>query len=274
MKLLPVFYRMRKSILLTLPLLLLGSYAIHEASGYSFGVVGQSTYGCSGGGCHGSRSTNTVISISTASAQIEAGKTYIFRISVANPAEHAAGCDISVDNGTLAVDSAKEDLQVGYGELTHKSPNPFANAYGKSGDSAVWLFKYTAPSQAGPAHIYAAGNAVNYNGVADAGDHWNLAVDTLTVVAAGVTPEANLTADVRIFPNPTSTGRLSLVTSGLAGAARMAVSDPAGKIVLRESLLLGGDSPLDLSALPNGIYFLSIRAKDGQSFMRRISIER
>src|SRR5665213_1560624 len=139
MKYLSVFSGARKSILLILPLLLLGSYAIHEAAGRSSGITGQSRIGCGGGGCHGTQSTNTVISISTNSAQIEVGKAYVFRISVANPTEYAAGCDISVDKGTLAVDSI--GLQSADRELTHQFPNAFGRVTsGKSGDSAVWLF--------------------------------------------------------------------------------------------------------------------------------------
>ncbi len=272
MKFLSVFSRTRKSVLLILPLLLVASYAVHDATGYSYGITGRSKIGCGGGGCHGAQSPNTVISISSASTQLVAGQTYVFRISVANPNEKAAGCDISVDNGAkLDTIGRTSGLWSDYGstDLTHTMPQYFGST-----DSATWTFKYIAPSKVGTAHIYAAGNAVNGDYAADAQDHWNLAVDTLTIAAAGVAPGAISSTDLRLFPNPSTTGRLTLVSSGLAGVASVAISDPTGKIVLRESLRLGGDSPLDLSALPNGIYFLSIRATDGQSFMRRIVIDR
>src|SRR5665213_4075591 len=199
MKFLSFFYRARKSVLLILPFLLLGSYALHEASARSAGITGQSGIGCGGYGCHGTQSTATVISISTDATQIVAGQTYIFRLSVANPAEHAAGCDISADNGaTLRTDSTGLYVDYSDGELTHRMPNPFANASGKAGDSAVWLFKYIAPTKVGTAHIYVAVNAVNDDTYADAGDHWNLAVDTLTVVVASVAKNANSTADISV----------------------------------------------------------------------------
>jgi len=270
MKLLPVFRRTRIGVLLTLPLLLLGSYAIHEAGASSGGVYKDSQSGCGGYGCHGLKSSATVISISTSSNSIQAGQTYIFRLSVANSTEAAAGCDISVDSGAkLAVDSTGLYLSYG-GELTHRTPRYFGYT-----DSAVWLFKYKAPSKPGVAHIYVAGNAVNGNGTNDAGDHWNLAVDTLTVVAAAsVTPKANPPVDVRIFPNPSTTGHLTLATSGISGPAQVTVSDAAGRIVLGESMMLGTESPLDLSALPNGTYFVSLRTKDGPSFVRSIVIAR
>jgi hypothetical protein len=168
----------RKSILVALPLMVIGAYAVHEANGNSGGVIGDSKAGCS---CHGAQSANTVVTISTASTQIVAGQTYIFEFSVANPSEKGAGCDISVDNGAvLGVDGSNSGLQyVGspYNELTHTSPRAF------TGDSAVWMFKYTAPTKTGTAHIYAAGNAVNLNGTDDDGDHWNTTVYSVNVVA-------------------------------------------------------------------------------------------
>lgn len=271
MKFLSIFYRIRKSVLLIVPLLLLGSYAVHEAAGHAAGITGYSRAGCGGGGCHGTKSSATVISISTDSTQIIAGQTYIFRISIANPNESGAGCDISVDKGAkLQTDGGyASGLQPLGNDLTHTGPRQF------TGDSAVWTFKYKAPSTAGIAHIYAAGNAVNLDGSADAQDHWNLAVDTLTIVpASSVTTTTNFSADIQIFPNPSTTGRLTLASSGIDGSARIAVSDPAGKVVMRESLMLGSGNILDLSTLPNGTYFLSIQARNGQSFVKQVVLQR
>ncbi len=171
-------FSLRKGILLIIPLVLLGSYALHEAIASSGGIVGQSKAGCGGYGCHGTKSTATVISIYTDSSQIVAGKTYLFHLSVSNPSEAAAGCDISIDNAAkLSTYGYSSGLQYFVGELTHTSPRIF------TGDSAVWLFNYTAPAKAGLAHIYVAGNAVNDNGTNDAGDHWNTAVETVNVIA-------------------------------------------------------------------------------------------
>lgn len=146
-------------MLAVLPLLLLGAYAVHEAAGEPGGIVGYSKIGCSG--CHGPRSSTTVVTISTAATEIVAGGTYVFQFSVSNPSEFAAGCDISVDDSALlGLDGSNSGLWIpsGYNELTHTEPLTF------TGDSAVWTFTYTAPHTAGIAHIYAAGNAVDYDG--------------------------------------------------------------------------------------------------------------
>ena len=264
------FRKIRKGLFIVLPLALIASYSVHEASGYVYGVTGGSTSGCSsGGGCHGSKSSATVIKIYTAAPQIHAGQTYVFSISVANPSEQAAGCDISTSSGgKLALNGSSSNMQAYSGELTHTQANLF------TGDSAVWTFKYTAPKTVGTAHIYAAGNAVNDNGYADAGDHWNTIVYNVNVVsAAGVQPGDNVASDVSVYPNP-SRGQITLGATGLSGDAIAQVSDATGRIVHTESVTLSNETPLDLSALTNGPYFLSVRTRDGQSFTRNIVINK
>ncbi len=255
-----------------LAFLLLAGYAVHDAVGYNYGIAGYSRIGCSVVlGCHGSRSAATVISVSTASSQIEAGQTYVFRLSVANPNyEYGAGCDISADNGAK-LRPYDSTLQIMSGELTHVYPGQL---FGSNSDSAVWLFKYTAPTKLGVAHIYIAGNAVNMDGAADNADHWNLKVDTLNVVAAGVSQSENQNTQFEIFPNPSSTGRFVLSASEISGASEVSVTDAAGRNVFHSALQPGGESSIDLSGLPNGTYFLSLRTKDGQSFLRRIVLAR
>ncbi len=266
--------RIRNAALVILAIFTVATYAVHEASGTSSGIIGYSKSGCGGGGCHGSQSANTAISISTGSSQIVAGQTYAFRLSVANPAEHAAGCDISVDNGgKLAVDGSNSGLQfVSYsgGELTHTSPRVFSSP----GDSAVWLFNYTAPLKTGMTHIFIACNAVNLNGTNDAGDHWNLRVDTLNIAAAAVNGKQVSAANLELFPNPSTSGRFTLSTPGIDGNSEISVINVAGKIVFQSQILLGLEEPLDLSALPDGTYFVSLQTNTGQHLMRRIVLAR
>jgi hypothetical protein len=268
-----LFRRIRKALFLVLPLGLVGIYAVHEASGSSTGVAGYSRTGCSGGSCHGARSAATVIHISTTAPQIVAGKTYVFSISVANPSELAAGCDITTSSGaTLSLNGPNSGLQVTtpyYPDLTHTGPNQFGAA-----DSAVWTFKYTAPQKVGTAYIYAACNAVNLNGHADAGDHWNTIIDTLKVVSASeVETDDQFASGISISPNPTP-GVVMMRAMGLSGAADIQVTDAAGRIVHRESVILGAETPLDLSALQNGSYFVAIRTGTGETFTKRIVIDK
>ena len=280
MNLRPDIFRKRNAILIFGAILLLGSYAVHQVGAQSGGIVGYSKIGCGTpvvGGCHGSQSGNTVISVFTDSTKIYPGKTYVFHLTVANPTEMAAGCDISADNGgKVAVNGYNSGLwePYGYNELTHNGPRSFGRATGGTGDSAVWSFKYTAPTKTGTAHIFIASNAVDLNGTNDAGDHWNVLVDTLNIVASGVEPTANAPASLDIFPNPSTIGRYTLSTEGMSGAGDVTVSNAWGAIVSHTQIALGLQAPLDLSALPNGTYFLSLRTKDGRQMMRRVVVAR
>jgi hypothetical protein len=168
----------RKGLFVLLPLVILGVYAVHEANGNPDGITGQSKVGCGGSGCHGLKSTATIVSIRTDSAQIVTGRTYVFTVSVANVDEFAAGCDISVDSGKLATNGTGSGLRLIGKELTHSQPRVF------DGDSAVWKFKYTARSTPGAVKFFLAGNAVDGNGNANSGDRWNTASFTFNVVAA------------------------------------------------------------------------------------------
>lgn len=272
MKLRSVFLRKRNAFIVLTSILLLGTYAVHQVAANSGGVLGYSKIGCglpSQDGCHGTQSSNTAISISTDSSQILPGKTYVFRLSVTNPTEKGAGCNISVDNGAkLGVNGYNSGLWIPYGsgELTHNGPRTF------TGDSAVWLFQYTAPTKVGTAHIFIACNAVDLNGTNDNGDHWNVKVDTLKIGAAGVTPTENSSATLEIFPNPSSSGRYILTTQGVSGVGDVTVSNASGTMVSRSQITLGTNEPLDLSALANGTYFVSVRTKDGGQWVKRVVV--
>ena len=250
---------------------------MHEAVSSSTGEIGASKTGCgSGGGCHSlSKSASTVVTISSTTPEIVAGKTYIFSLSVknSNGIQQAAGCDISIDNGTngakLAVNGAGSGLQFAASELTHTSPRVF------TGDSAVWTFKYTAPKNPGTAHIYAAGNAVNLNGINDFGDLWNTTVSTLTIVsAASVTSNPESTPDISVSPNPSS-GRFTISPTQLEGPATIEVVDGAGREVFEQQKVeLRTDYSVDLRSLPSGTYLLWVRPQGGQPFERKIVIEK
>jgi len=152
-------------------------------------------------------------------------------------------------------------------ELTHNYPLSF------EGDSAVWIFQYTAPTKLGVTHIYAAGNAVNLNDTADNGDLWNKTVYTLTVVsAASVVSETSTGHDMAVVPNPSS-GRFTLRLGASAGLTGIEVTDVAGHVVFNKDIQISSAMPLDLTELANGTYFLHARPHVGEAFVRRIVIQ-
>src|SRR5437868_6180372 len=112
------------------------------------------TPGCS---CHcNSANAATTAIISTSQTSFQPGQSYTFTITVDNPTESAAGCDIAVSRGSLSAGS--DGLKKSGSQLTHSSRKDLP---------AVWTFTYTAPSTPGFDTIYAVGNAVNSDGCSD-----------------------------------------------------------------------------------------------------------
>ncbi|MDP4199422.1 MAG: T9SS type A sorting domain-containing protein [Bacteroidota bacterium] len=236
------------AVLLFSVFLFLAAYSVNQVIATSSGVIGQSRIGCSGLGCHGAVSSATIVKIWTDSSSIVVGQTYIFHFSVANPSERGGGCDISVDNGAKLATSGT-GLQLYSNELTHYSPRTF------SGDSAVWTFKYT-PTKTGTAHIYGAGNAVNLNGNADANDHSNITIFTLTVQApAG--PHAVLPTVLRdtvrvgdtvtntVWLHNTGTAPLMINHYGLKFGAMYSLLDTSAR-----TIAVGDSAPIRLEFHP------------------------
>ncbi len=257
--------RFLKFSFVVLPLLLLGTYSVHEVAANSAGIIGQSKVGCGGGGCHGSKSSATVISLTTTATQIVTGQSYIFRLSVANPSEAGAGCDISVDNGAK-LGTSGTGLFAFNNELTHNGPRTF------TGDSAVWNFKYTAPTKAGTAHIYVAGNAVNLNGTNDLGDHWNTLVYTVNVVSPAAVDQPANTVSVVVSPNP-ARGVFQISATGMSGSATAQLMDAAGRVILTKQIDLSQSSSIDASTLTRGSYFVMIQPEQGERIVRKVVLQ-
>ncbi|HWF43136.1 MAG TPA: choice-of-anchor V domain-containing protein [Candidatus Kapabacteria bacterium] len=266
----------RKGFFVTIIFLLIGGYAVHRAVSHTTGEFGVSKTGCGGGGCHSSsRTASTIVTIATDSSEIIAGQTYVFSIMVknANGIQKAAGCDISTDGSAkLAVNGANSGLQyyASHNELAHYTPRSFGN-----GDSTVWTFKYTAPTTAGTYHIYAAGNAVNYNSQADNGDLWNTTSYVVTVASAAVAtgPSDNNSA-WSIAPNP-ARDHVAISAPSEVDRADLEVVDAAGRaVLLQNDAPLSSAYTLDLHSLSSGTYFLWVRPHSGEAFVRQFVIRK
>jgi hypothetical protein len=72
--------------------------------------------------------------------------------------------------------------------------------------------------------------------------------------------------DLRIYPNPTTGIANISFTGGSGNSLKVAVTDLNGRILLEENRNTTGSSPsrVDLSPLPNGVYFIHI-IRDGKT---------
>jgi hypothetical protein len=71
-------------------------------------------------------------------------------------------------------------------------------------------------------------------------------------------------ASLRVFPNPTPNGQVTLELSGLRSATQLVVIDAVGRVVNQAVLTAGSASyQLDLSTVAAGVYTLRLTNQDG-----------
>jgi len=79
----------------------------------------------------------------------------------------------------------------------------------------------------------------------------------------GINENEKNAEEIKTYPNP-STGIINL---DVETATEVVVFDQTGRLLMKETLN-NGRNPLDLSTLPNGIYFLKIKMTDGIQLQR------
>lgn len=147
-----------------------------ETYATSTGISGRtfkpgSTPGC--GGCHGSQSTGTSVTISGV-ATVAVSSVNAFTVNLSGSSGSNSGIDIAVFRGSLSLSPSSSFLKVLNNELTHTQARP---------SPASFQFNYTAPTTAGSDTMYATGKG------GASSNSWNHASKfVITVVAAPAAP--------------------------------------------------------------------------------------
>ncbi len=289
-----LFHRIRKSLFVVLPLLIVAGYAVQDALSHYRGVAYcavplQQNPGCNatatgGDPCHGPNpSSSTVIHVFMPSV-IYAGSTDTIRISVANKSnlDVAAGFDVDIDTPAM-LNTTSNTTTVLWDNLPpfpswsdiHQTVPQLFSANGPNSDSAVWSIIYTARPTAGYDTLYIDGNAVDGDSAsATIHDHWDSLTQIITVLPApsGVaqTRSAN---SVRVYPNPAS-NEVFIDDGNPADIGSYTLTDAAGRVVrYGRQIVLDGSRSIDLSMLATGAYVLNVQPRMGHAFTRSISIE-
>ena len=96
------------------------------------------------------------------------------------------------------------------------------------------------------------------------------AATTVTVTASA---PAQATTALKLYPNPTPNGQLTLELTGYREAVQLTITNALGQLVQSRTLApaaLAQPQALDLSALPAGLYVLQARTASGGVEVRRI----
>lgn len=191
----------------SLYLIIGGAVAYLALSSNSSGITGQSTAGCGGSGCHGSSgSTATVLAITgIPGTGWTAGAAYTITATVTNTAKTAAGFDLTVTAGTVS--AASSGATASGTEVRHTAPKTLTSG------TASWTFTWTAPATGSSVTFRMAGNAVNLNSSADAGDVWNTATQTFNAATTSTAPAIGLQTATSIT-NTTATLNTTVNANG------------------------------------------------------------
>ena len=212
----------------TVVLAALGDAASAHAS--AFGLTGHSgKQGTICNECHSGGMAPTVAFSGPDTVAVGATVTYHFSVESARAAQKAAGFNVAVSGGQLAILPDQGEQLLG-GELTHTAPKP------NTDNMAGWDFSWTAPSAAGPATIFGAGNSVNLNGL-NSGDRASATTFVVMVVEA-VTPTPTATPEPP-SPSATAGGPTSTPGGPCAGDCNGDGTVSVNELVLGVSVALG-----------------------------------
>lgn len=254
-------------------LLLSTAYISYDGFSNSGGI--PSPAGKDGCTCHGDGESSdaTTVEITTAATVFEPGQTYDFVVTVKNANNPEAGFSLSnsrVKDSVFTTTDAGARAPNNRSYVTHRAPRALTDG------EASWTFKYRAPRTPGVTDvIYAAGNAVDNNGNASAGDQWNRATYTVTTASGSVDRKEDIAGSFTVGPNPSKNFSKLFFDLKKHASLRVSLVDVAGREVYLnhvENAAPGrGETLLDMTDLPAGDYFVHVTSGGSLLYTGKIS---
>jgi len=213
--------RIAIAVVFVVPLVAATLVGPRPVEAYSSGIFGRSGNPATNGGttcnsCHNGGTAPTVTIAGPSTVAPLSSNTYALKISGGQ--EIAGGLDVSATSGTLGVTDIGTQLLSG--EITHDNPRNAA-----ADGSVTFTFQWTAPSSAGSATLYAAGNSVDLSG-SSSGDRAGTASKAITVASTSSGPgeaSGERLAPLRVTGFDRSTGTISISYDAPCGATDHAI---------------------------------------------------
>ena len=289
---------MKKGFLL-LPLIAIGAYVTlsSNSAGYTSNATGSDggTVGCGGGGCHGSAASSTVTSttiiIDSAGTPVTVyhpGVTYRVSLAAGTAATSGLtkfGFQLSASKVSAAAQagswvtaslpaSSTIDPMGAFDVVRHTAPKNDSVILAGAAFVYPVSLQWTAPAAGtGSVKFFGVINAVNSNTNADGGDLWNSTSTTITEYVDH-TSVSEVAAKVAIstFPNPVTSSFTLQLSNAAAGTYGVQVMDINGKIVVKQTVEVSGNtasSTINLSNFAAGRYHVVVE-KDGVRTVKAI----
>ncbi len=247
---------------------------------------------CSSAGCHGSGSAGGLAnnagpgSVTLTSSPAFVGNTYVpgqvysITIVVSETGKSLFGfsCECVDNTGSTntAVNNAVGLITI-TNSLTTRKGQPFGTGRlcvthqpngGAVANTASFSFNWTAPAS-GTVNVYYDATAVNSNSLADGADNVYAHNFKLTVYVApppNSIVENSLISDVKIFPIPAKNNLTISFNSTTDSPITASIVDLSGKNIIKlfsKNVSSGNyKETIDVSELPNGLYFLILKGND------------
>ena len=266
--------RKKSSIIISVLLIFLSTSILLYA--YSTGIVGYTHKNGNGCTCHNPLpSSNVTVTISGPDSLV-AGQIGTFSVTIKGGPLVRAGTDIAASTGTLAPQGSDLRIDQTFGELTHVAPKA------PSGNAVTFTFFYTAPHSTGTIILYANGNSVNFDGIADQQDMWNFAANKNVVIIPSVTGIADnnhITNYIlnQNYPNPFNPSTRISFSLPIASRVNLEVYNEIGQKVkmLVNEFKSAGNYSYDFNAenFASGVYYYRLSAGNFSEIKKMILLK-
>lgn len=239
-----------------------------------------STANCSSGGCHGTTTGVSariwIDSAGTPVTQYTAGKTYNITVVGQHASLNKFGFQFAAVSGTgggqiqagtfAGVTSPAANHMLGGLNLIEQMSAISAAA---SADTFAKTFTWTAPSTGvGTITLYLTVNAVNGNGLADAGDGSTNISKTLTLYTppSSSVGSVDSKATVTAYPNPVTGSELHLQLGNGYGNYSISVFDVTGRMISAEQVVstLNGTATINTANWTPGVYKVAVTGENNR----------
>ncbi len=258
---------MTKKILITVIVLLSLTFFYEVVLAFSTGIGGRTRkqinepeIGCS---CHKIIAVPSVVVTISGPTQVAPNSSNVYRITMRGTPAIKGGFDFNVGHGD--VDTVGGQMTQNFGlDITHSQPKNY------TADSVSWLVRYIAPNTLGFDTLFATGNSVNGNDIADSLDQWNFSNDFIVnVQPIGIKQISTVATGYSLgqnYPNPFNPKTVIRFQLSVNSFTSLKVYDLLGREVaslVNEQLQPGTyEVDWDASNYPSGVYFYKIVAGD------------
>uniref|UniRef100_UPI00191D4DCE T9SS type A sorting domain-containing protein n=1 Tax=Hymenobacter rubidus TaxID=1441626 RepID=UPI00191D4DCE len=222
------------------------------------------------GATAGTFTSTTGLTINATTGVISPSTSTAGTYTVTNTIAAANGCAAVTATATVTINALPATPTV---TVSYPAPGTalLTSSVAPAGTTYQWYLGGTTPIPGATGQTYTA------NGATAPGSYTVRFTNTATGCQSAASAPATVTASakplagasLRLFPNPTTDGKLTLQLSGYTNAVQLTVFDALGRVVLTKQVAAGQtETQLDLSGQATGVYLMRATSNGGTDIRR------